>query len=318
MTSTQGIPMRDCTHLAEQLSQATLRHCPHALAVALGGSQAGERHDEHSDLDLVVLLAEGALFDGARQVGEALLPLVAEPVQLVGGPSWKEGFGCRTSVLYADGFKLELFVVTPDTLPVVERVLRWRPLWGSRHLMPLQAAVARQLTNDRIATRAQFDVAYAHMSVCRHLARGELFAARHVLTSLVSIALALRLFQLGRAYDPVASVKRIVRDGLDSDRVVREIEDASTLLGGNPLQLAAALHTLRRTCWAILRDLPERSKGTCAAQQHLEQIAVAPERWMEARAGTVPAQEHVSAAPQPSVTSEVDAAHHLLQGHRFG
>lgn len=310
--------MRDCTRLAEQLSQATLRHCPHALAVALGGSQASGRHDDHSDLDLVVLLAEGALVEGARQIGEALLPLVAEPVQLVGGPAWKEGFGCRTSVLYADGFKLELFVVTPDTLPVVERVLRWRPLWGARHLMPLQAAVARQLTNDCIAARAQFDVAYAHMSICRHLTRGELFAARHVLTSLVAIAIALRLFQLGRAYDPVASVKRIVRDGLDSDRVVREIESASNQLGGNPLQLAAALHMLRRTCWEILRDLPERSKGTCAAQQHLEQIATASERWMEASAGKVPVREYVSDAPEPSGWSEMDAAHHLLQGHRLG
>jgi predicted nucleotidyltransferase len=309
--------MRDCSQLAARLSQATLQHCPHALAVALGGSQASGRHDDQSDLDLVVLLAEGALIDGARQVAEALLPLVTEPVQLVGGPAWKEGFGCRTSVLYADGFKLELFVVTPDTLPVVERVLRWQPLWGSRHLMPLQAAVARQLTNDRIATRAQFDVGYAHMSICRHLSRGELFAARHVLASLVAIAIALRLFQLGRAYDPVASVKRIVREGLDSDRVVREIEAASTLLGGNDLQLAAALHGLRRVCWAILRDLPERSKGVCTAQQHLEQIATAPERWMEASAGKVAAREYLSEPAALSV-SEMNAAHHLLQGHRLG
>lgn len=297
--------MRDCAHLAELLSQATLRHCPNALAVALGGSQASGRHDDQSDLDLVVLLAEGPLIDGARRLADALLPLVGEPVQLVGGPSWKEGFGCRSSVLYADGFKLELFVVTPDTLPVVERVLRWRPLWGSRHLMPLQAEVARQLTNDRIAARAQFDVAYAHMSICRHLSRGELFAARHVLTSLVAIALALRLFQLGRAYDPAASVKRIVRDGLDSDRVVREIDAASTLLGGSALQLGTALNALRRTCWSILRDLPERSPAVCAAQQHLEQIAGAPERWMAV--GTDPAH-----------ASEVDATHHLLQGHRLG
>lgn len=273
-------PARDCTRLSEMISQAVLRHCPHALAVALGGSHGSGHCDDQSDLDLVVLLAHGALIDSARELNELLLPLVTEPVKLVGGPSWKEGFGCRTSVLFADGFKLELFVVTPDTMPVVERAQRWRPLWGARHLMPLQAAVARQLTNDRVAARAQFDVAYAHMSVCRHLSRGELFAARHVLTSLVAISLALRLFQLGRAYDPVASFKRVVRDGLDSDRVVREIESASAQLGGNMAQLTAALCALRRVCWRVLHELPERSKATCLAQQHLETIAAAPECWI--------------------------------------
>lgn len=280
VTSPPALPARSIQRLTETLSLAIQRLCPSALALALGGSHGSGRHDDQSDLDLVVLLAEGALLAGSRQLGETVLPLLAERIQLVGGPTWKEGFGCRTSVLYADGFKIEIFVVTPDTVPVTERVLRWRPLWGAGHFDPLQDAVARRLSHEQVITRAQFDLAYAHMSVCRHLSRGEVFAARHVLAGLVSIAIALRLFRLGDGYDPVASTKRIVRDGLDDDPVVREIGIASARLGGDASQLAAALGLLHSLCATMLGEMPQPGDAAVSARRLVDAIAAAPQGWI--------------------------------------
>jgi len=280
VTPPPPLPARSVQRLTETLSLAIQRLCPSALAVALGGSQGRGRQDDQSDLDLVVLLAEGALVAGARQLGETVLPLLVERVQLAGGPTWKEGFGCRTSVLYADGFKVEIFAVTPDTVPVTERVLRWRPLWGAGHLDPLQDAIARKLSREQVIARVQFDVAYAHMSVCRHLSRGEVFAARHVLASLITIAIALRLFQLGDGYDPVASTKRIVRDGLDDDPVVREIGIASARLGGDAAQLAAALGLLQQLCAGMLGELPQPGDPAVSARRLVDAIAAAPQLWI--------------------------------------
>jgi len=157
--------MRNPNHIAELLSDQIQRACSNALAVAIGGSHSTAQQDDQSDLDLVVLLEDGPLIEQAVELARVLLPLIEEPVQLVGGPNWKEGFGCRTSVLYGDGFKVEIFAVTADAAPVVDRVLRWKPLWGSRPLHALQQSVQARLTRERILAKARFDTAYAHMSV---------------------------------------------------------------------------------------------------------------------------------------------------------
>ncbi|ABM59088.1 nucleotidyltransferase domain-containing protein [Verminephrobacter eiseniae] len=272
--------MRNPNHIAELLSDKIQRACSNALAVAIGGSHSTAQQDDQSDLDLVVLLEDGPLIDQSAELARVLLPLIEEPVQLVGGPSWKEGFGCRTSVLYGDGFKVEIFAVTADAAPVVDRVLRWKPLWGSRPLHALQQSVQARLTRERILAKARFDTAYAHMSVCRHLARGELFAARHVLTSFVAIALALRLHELGRPYDTVTSYKRIVRDGLEGDAGVQAIETASQLLGGGAAALRSCLQALVDISWRSLDALGSSSEQAARLQVQLRAIAQVPQSWL--------------------------------------
>ncbi len=274
--------MRCPHHIAELLAGKIEREFSSALAVAVGGSHSTAHQDDQSDLDLVVLLEEGPLIEQSTQLARLLLPLIDEPVKLAGGPSWKEGFGCRTSVLFRDGFKVEIFAVTADTVPVVDRVLRWRPMWGSRHLLKVQQGVQALLTRERILEKARFDVAYAHMSVCRHLARGELFAARHVLTSFVAIVLALRLCELGRPYDTVTSYKRIVRDGLQGDTGVQAVEQASALLGGGADALRACLLALTDASWRSLDALGGGSEEAARFQGALRTVAQEPESWLSA------------------------------------
>ncbi|MDR7152049.1 putative nucleotidyltransferase [Hydrogenophaga palleronii] len=268
-------------HIAELLSNKVQRVCSNALAVAIGGSHSTTQQDDQSDLDLVVLLEDGPLIEQSSLIAGVLLPLIEEPVQLVGGPSWKEGFGCRTSVLYPDGFKVEIFTVTADTTPVIDRVLRWKPLWGSNYLHAIQQSVRLRLTHERILAKAHFDTAYAHMSVCRHLARGELFAARHVLTSFVAIALALRLHELGQSYDTVTSYKRIVRDGLVDDFGVQAIQNGSRLIGGDAMDLRSCLQLLVACCWRSLKALGGTSEQSAHLQLQLRAVSEAPERWLE-------------------------------------
>ena len=277
-------PMRDPNQIAELLSDKIQRTCFNALAVAIGGSHSTAQQDDQSDLDLVVLFEDGPLIEQSAELARVLLPLIEEPVQLVGGPSWKEGFGCRTSVLYGDGFKVEIFAVTADTAPVVDRVLRWQPLWGHRPLHTMQQSVQVRLTPEHILAKARFDTAYAHMSVCRHLARAELFAARHVLTSFVAIALALRLHELGHPYDTVTSYKRILRDGLDGDAGVRVIEHASCLLGGGAEQLRSCLQMLADSSWRSLDALGGSSEQAARLQVQLRAISEVPQRWLVATA----------------------------------
>lgn len=274
--------MRHPEQIARRLCDAIRQACPNALAVAIGGSHSATQHDDQSDLDLVVLLDKGPLIEQSAQLARALLPLIEEPVQLAGGPSWKEGFGCRTSVLYADGFKVEIFAVTHDTAPTVERVLRWKPLWGHQALQALQEKVGGLLTRENILSKARFDTAYAHMSVCRHLSRGESFAARHVLGSMVAIALALRPYELGRAYDPVASYKRIARDGLRGDAGVAAIEHAAARLGGGLDELQDCLNLLAQACWRALDALAGSDEQALRAQAQLGLLFEAPQRWLSA------------------------------------
>lgn len=272
--------MRNTHHIAKLLSHKIQHACSNALAVAIGGSQSTAQQDDQSDLDLVVLLEDGPLIKQSAELMCVLLPLIEEPVQLVDGPSLKDGFSCRTSVLYGDGFKVEIFTVTADSVPVVDRVLRWKPLWGSHPLHALQQSVQARLTRERILTKAHFDTAYAQMSVCRHLSRGELFAARHVLTNFVAIALALRLHELGRPYDTATSYKRIVRDGLENDTGVRAIETASQLLGGGSAALRSCMQALVDISWRSLDTLGGNSEQAAHLQAQLRTIAQVPQSWL--------------------------------------
>lgn len=276
--------MRNSTQIAAALSRVLARECGNVLAVAIGGSHSTAQSDDQSDLDLVVLLEDGPLLEQSAGLARVLLPLVEEPVQVVGPPTWKEGFGCRTSVLYADGFKLEIFAVTHDTAPVAERVLRWTPVWGEDALQELQRSVKTRLTRDRILAKARFDVTYAHMSVCRHLSRREVFAARHVLTSYAAIALALRLFELGRAYDPVTSYKRIVRDGLERDPGVEAVQRASGGLGGDAGDLLACLRALAACCFTCLHTLTGDSKAAADQRERARAVIASAESWIAAPA----------------------------------
>lgn len=291
--------------LAGSLSAAIRQHVPSAMGVAIDDTHDG--HGEHAGLDLIVLLPEGGTTAHARQVHEAVLQVLAGPVQLVRGPCRDEGGGFRSTVLSVDGFAVGVGMVTPHTLPVTERVLNWQVLWGAAHFEPLRAVVARQLRPGPVFARAQFDLAQVHRATCLNLSLGEVFAARHGLNRLVAIALGLRLFQLGRGYDPGASGQHIARDGLLADPLVREIGRASARLGGDTAQLAAVLRGLRGLCWAMLRALAAPGELAWNTQRSLEALAAAPEAWL-ARLDE----------PRPAPgTSEMDAAHHLLQRDRF-
>jgi predicted nucleotidyltransferase len=274
--------MRNPNQIAQRLSARMQSACVNVRAVAMGGSHSTTQNDDQSDLDLVVVLEDGPLIQQAAELASVLLPLMEEPVQLVGGPTWKEGFGCRTSVLFGDGFKLEIFAVTRDTVPMVDRVLRWKPLWGDDALHALQLCVQTRLTHERTLAKARFDVAYAHMSVCRHLARGEWFAARHVLMNFVAIALALRLYELGQPYDTVTSYKRIQRDGWAGDAGVQEIELASTWLVGGADALRSCLRALAQASGRSLDTLSAKSERDRHQQDHLRAIAQVPESWLSA------------------------------------
>ena len=137
--------MRTRAALAHSISDLVQREVPAVIAMAVCGSRSASLDDDQSDLDLVMLLDRGPLFEISRGLRHRLEPLLREPVCLVGGPSWKEGFGCRTSFLYEDGFSVEIYANTVDTVPVAERVLSWTPLWGASHVKALQARVAQQL-----------------------------------------------------------------------------------------------------------------------------------------------------------------------------
>lgn len=217
--------------LVERISQTCLRALPELLAIAIGGSRSGGAADTVADLDLVLLMPEGSLIPAARFAKQSLDPLFKDECVLDGGPSWKEGFGCRFSYLYENGFKLEIFVNTPSTVPITNRVSRWRPVHGGAALSLVQDYVAQRLTPIHLSRRIAFDIAYASMSICRHLSRNELFAARHVCTSLVAIALALLLLERNGEYDPFASYKRVYRDGMAADRGVAALIASTENLG---------------------------------------------------------------------------------------
>lgn len=198
--------------LVDRIS-STLRAGPLAVrALAIGGSHGAQSDDGVSDLDLVVLLDEGPLVQHTAELKRLLDPLLLAPDALGGGPSWKEGFGCRLSYLYGNGFKVEVFANTPSTVPTLARPLRWTPVFGGDQLGAIQARLADRLVPDAALRRALFDFTYATMSICRHLSRGELFAAEHVLTTMTASALALILRLDSGSYDPYASYKRIYRD----------------------------------------------------------------------------------------------------------
>ena len=198
-------------------------------ALAIGGSRGSQSEDDVSDLDLVVLLDDGPLVQQTVELKLLLDPLLLTADALGGGPSWKEGFGCRLSYLYSDGFKVEIFANTPSTVPVLPRPLRWTPVFGETFLVELQQRLAPKLAPGAALRRALFDFTYATMSIYRHLSRGELFAAEHVLTTMTASALALVLQREGAGYDPYASYKRIYRDRRSS---LPEIVRLGRLAGG--------------------------------------------------------------------------------------
>jgi len=247
--------MRDIDAISNAIADTIKRGCPQARAVGWGGSHGVNRADAKSDLDMVVLFGPVPLIASSRQMRAALEPVLAQERCLIGGPTWKEGFGCRTTWLFEDGFKVEVFANSEDTIPDVARVLAWKPIWGGPALQAVQAAVARRLDAATGARKAAFDVSYTQMSICRHLHRQELLAARHVLGSFVAIALAVRLMQRGYAYDPMAAHKRIRRDGLDSDPVVQAVMQVALSVCVSLADALKAMDSLHQLCLEMLDDI---------------------------------------------------------------
>jgi len=226
--------------LIERVASAVRAGTPAVRALAIGGSRGALAQDDVSDLDLVVLLDDGPLVQATAELKLRLDPLLLTAGALGGGPSWKEGFGCRLSYLYPDGFKVEIFANTPSTVPSVARPLRWTAVFGEAFLAEVQQRVAPRLGLDAVMRRALFDFAYATMSIYRHLSRGELFAAEHVLTTMTASALALVLQHEGGSYDPYASYKRIYRDHMIVLPVIAELGR----LAGGAFERAAMIERL--------------------------------------------------------------------------
>jgi hypothetical protein len=182
-------------------------------AVALGGSHSVGMADEFADVDLVVLIEERPLLLTAREIKTTTDRILLDESTLVSGPTWKEGFGCRTCYIASNGAKFEVYVNCPITTPRVGRVLHWTPLVGSTNLESVQSEVRRDLEAAETVQQAVFAHTYRYMSLMRHASRGELAAVGYVAQNFVANTLALLLWCRGGEYDPFTSYKRITRDG---------------------------------------------------------------------------------------------------------
>jgi len=265
--------------LIERVSSA-LRAGPLAVrALAIGGSRGAQSEDDVSDLDLVVLLDDGPLVQQTAELKTLLDPLLLTAGAMGGGPSWKEGFGCRLSYLYPDGFKVEIFANTPSTVPTVPRPLRWTAVFGEAFLAEVKQRLAPRLAPDAVMRRALFDVTYATMSIYRHLSRGELFAAEHVLTTMTASALALVLQREGGEYDPYASYKRIYRNHM---LVVPEIVQLGRLAGGafKRAAMVERLLGLHGVMAPLFADWATHDPAAADAWQHSQAIVAAAQTWL--------------------------------------
>lgn len=272
--------MRNIQEITDSIATKLREDFSSARAVAVGGSRSATQEDNQSDLDLVVLIREGPIIKQSREINKLLKSILDTPASISAGPSWKEGFGCRTSLLYQDGFKIEIFVNTLDTVPQVHRVLRWQPVWGDSVLAEIQEEVNSRLSRQAILLKAIFDYSYAHMSICRHLSRGEKFAAGHVFTSMVAIALALRLLELNQNYDPVSSYKRVYRDRLDQDPVILEISAASGFVGGSMSAIQEGLCRLTNICVFATKRLHGNDEAVKKKLADFESLWPTCEKWI--------------------------------------
>lgn len=266
--------------LIEQISTLLRQEPVNARALALGGSRGVRNEDVVSDCDLVVLFEEGPLLEHAARIKLVLDPLLLTEDALRGGPSWKEGFGCRISYLYRDGFKVEIFANTPSTIPNLPRPLRWTPLFGDVFLSEQQQRLAAQLAQGAVMHRALFDYTYATMSVCRHLVRGELFAAEHVLTTLTASALALVQYREGGDYDPYASYKRVYRDDVIALPLIRQLRGLSSGAGSAEglLDRLIGMHRIMNLCFA---EWARRDVDAMAQWRRAEAIVSAALAWLK-------------------------------------
>lgn len=192
-------------------------------AVALGGSIGTSNADNFADLDLAVFVDERPLFPAADAIKRTTDQILSVGSPIVSGPTWKEGFGCRISYIYADGLKIEVFVNTPTSAPRVDRVLRLRPLSGADRLGLIQEDVRADLAGTSTVQRAIFAHTYGYMSIMRHASRAEFTAVRYVAQSLLANGLATLLWLSGGDYDPYCSYKRVTRDGHTRNAAVKDL-----------------------------------------------------------------------------------------------
>lgn len=272
--------MRDTAPLVEKFCDLLRAECPAVLTVAIGGSGSVGQLDDQSDLDLVVLCEDTQLLKFSQALRSLVDPLFTIEGTISSGPTWKEGFGCRTTYIQPDGFKIEFFVNSRDTVPITPRVLRWTPVFGADVLSGIQADIREQINRHRIIAKAQFDAAYSHLSICRHLARKELFAARHVLTSYLATALALHLFAAGRDYDPSVSYKRIMRDGLDGEDWALVIARCSANINTSE-DIRAALFQLSELVVARIEAMSWDSTELLERHRRMLRIMASANEWLE-------------------------------------
>ncbi|EJF91074.1 hypothetical protein [Bartonella tamiae] len=216
--------MRNIKEIIKYTSKIIQHEMPTIKAMAIGGSVAGDNQDTQSDLDLVFLANDGDLIKISNEITKILDQFLSKNSIIARSSVWKEGFGCRTTYIYSDGFKIEFFVNTFSTLPITNRVIRWTAVFGESYLSEVKEYVKDNLSEINIIQKANFDVNYTYMSINRHLSRGELFAAVYVITSFIAICLALRIYEIKKEYDTATCYKRIYRDGLHEDPIINKIK----------------------------------------------------------------------------------------------
>lgn len=222
-------PAHDIAAIVDTVVHAGLATDVSILAIALGGSHGQKDNDDTSDVDIVFVVDAPDPLSAAGKLKTTLDPHLDAGGALKSGPGWKDGFGCRFNYIYADGFKVELFVMTPSTLPKSHRIGRWKPLFGEPTLLELAESVLPNLTPERLLSRAIFDFTYYAMSLRRHVSRGEMLSIDYVLAAFLATLLSIHQLKTRGIYDPAVSYKRVYRDGEIQQGDVAEIRAAMAL-----------------------------------------------------------------------------------------
>ncbi|MBB3005463.1 hypothetical protein [Cupriavidus alkaliphilus] len=222
-------PAHDIAVIVDTVVRAGLSTDFPTIAIALGGSHGQKDNDDTSDVDIVFVVDVSDPLMAASKLKTTLESHLDVSGTLQSGPGWKDGFGCRFNYIYADGFKLELFVMSPSTLPKSHRVGRWKPLFGESALTKLAESVLPSLAPERLLSRAIFDFTYYVMSLRRHVSRGEMLSIDYVLAAFLATLLSIHQLKTRGIYDPAVSYKRVYRDGEIQQGDVAEIRAAMAL-----------------------------------------------------------------------------------------
>lgn len=276
-------PAHDIAVIVDTVTRVALTTDVPVIAIALGGSHSQRDQDDTSDVDIVVVVdgPEDPLL-AAGKLKTALDPYLDASSALQSGPGWKDGFGCRFNYIYTDGFKVELFIMTPSTLPKSHRVGRWRPLFGESTLSTLAEAIRPALAPERLLSRAIFDFTYYVMSLRRHVSRGEMLSIDHVLAAFLSTLLSIHQLKDRGIYDPAVSYKRVYRDDEIRHDDVAQIRTAMAMPRETLESATVVVERLVRLGERQLQDAVEKCPSLQDEWNRSKQILCACASWSNA------------------------------------